>query len=68
MKKPSSGNRALWPGFHGPNQGYVDELYEIFLQDPESVDADMREYFEQNSELQSSYSNESNQIIPAVKA
>jgi 2-oxoglutarate dehydrogenase E1 component len=68
VKKPVSGNRAIWPGFHGPNQGYVEELYEMFLQDPDSVDADIREYFEQNSELQSSFSNESNEVISAVKA
>ncbi|GAE44247.1 2-oxoglutarate dehydrogenase E1 component [Mesobacillus boroniphilus JCM 21738] len=67
MKKPVSGNRAKWPGFHGPNQGYVEELYEMFLQDPDSVDADIREYFEQNSELETSFSNESNQVISTGK-
>ncbi len=33
--------------FHGPNEGYVLELYERFRQDPASVDAGWREFFEQ---------------------
>ncbi|MGM0788490.1 MAG: 2-oxoglutarate dehydrogenase E1 component [Bacillota bacterium] len=45
MKTPSNGEGPL-QGFHGPNLGYVIELYERFLEDPQSVDAEMREYFE----------------------
>lgn len=37
---------SLWEEFHGPNAGYVIELYERFLQDPDSVDADTRAQFE----------------------
>jgi len=33
--------------FHGPNAAYVLDLYERFQQDPESVDAATRAYFEQ---------------------
>src|SRR5690242_5781321 len=33
--------------FHGPNAGYVLELYERFQQDPQSVDAATRAVFEQ---------------------
>lgn len=36
-----------WNEFHGPNAGYVLELYEKYRQDPSSVDAATREFFEQ---------------------
>src|SRR5262249_34385921 len=32
--------------FHGPNAGYVLELYDRYLQDPQSVDAATRAIFE----------------------
>ena len=32
--------------FHGPNSGYVLELYERFRKDPNSVDPSVREYFQ----------------------
>ena len=32
--------------FHGPNEGYVLELYERYRQDPASVDTEWREFFE----------------------
>jgi len=35
----------LFQEFHGPNSGYVMELYERFLQDPRSVDASAQELF-----------------------
>ncbi|MGI8477858.1 MAG: thiamine pyrophosphate-dependent enzyme, partial [Thermomicrobiales bacterium] len=31
--------------FHGPNAGYVLELFERYLSDPDSVDADQRSFF-----------------------
>ncbi|HEX2204160.1 MAG TPA: 2-oxoglutarate dehydrogenase E1 component [Longimicrobium sp.] len=34
--------------FHGPNAGYVLDLYERFTRDPSSVDAGWRAYFETN--------------------
>jgi 2-oxoglutarate dehydrogenase E1 component len=36
----------FWTEFQGPNAGYVLELYERFLQDPDSVDAQTRDFFE----------------------
>lgn len=36
----------LWRDFHGPNAGYLLELYERFRQDPDSVDAATRALFE----------------------
>ncbi|MDE3838939.1 2-oxoglutarate dehydrogenase E1 component [Bacillus methanolicus] len=47
MKKPSTGHDPAWYGFHGPNLGYVIDLYEKYLEDPELVDPEMRAYFEQ---------------------
>ena len=36
----------LWNEFHGPNAGYVVELYERYRRDPQSVDAATRALFE----------------------
>ncbi len=33
--------------FHGPNSGYIAELYDLYLQDPESVDPEIRALFKQ---------------------
>lgn len=35
----------LWHDFHGPNAGYVLDLYERYLRDPRSVDEATREAF-----------------------
>jgi 2-oxoglutarate dehydrogenase E1 component len=32
--------------FHGPNQGYLLSLYERYLQDPQTVDASLRDLFD----------------------
>ena len=36
----------FWKTFHGPNAGYVLELYERYRQDPTAVDDATRRYFE----------------------
>jgi 2-oxoglutarate dehydrogenase E1 component len=36
----------LWRAFHGPNAGYVLELYERYRADPHSIDAATRAAFE----------------------
>ena len=36
----------IWNEFHGPNAGYVVELYERYRRDPQSVDPATRELFE----------------------
>lgn len=36
----------IWQQFHGPNAGYILELYEKYQQDPNSVDAATRAQFE----------------------
>ncbi|RRR76345.1 MAG: 2-oxoglutarate dehydrogenase E1 component [Candidatus Viridilinea halotolerans] len=38
---------SAWQQFHGPNAGYLIELYERFLVDPETVDVATRELFAQ---------------------
>ncbi|HEU5349119.1 MAG TPA: 2-oxoglutarate dehydrogenase E1 component [Ktedonobacterales bacterium] len=38
-----------WDTFFGPNAGYAQELYERYLQDPTSVDAATRAFFDQVS-------------------
>ncbi|MGO4889494.1 2-oxoglutarate dehydrogenase E1 component [Anaerobacillus sp. MEB173] len=39
---------AVWEKFHGPNLGYIQQSYEKYLQDPESVDQSLREMFEKH--------------------
>ncbi len=34
-----------WNQFHGPNAGYLMELYELYLADPQSVDEATRSFF-----------------------
>ncbi len=36
----------MWQDFHGPNAGYVLELYERYRQDPNAVDGATRAYFD----------------------
>lgn len=35
----------IWQEFHGPNAGYILELYDRFMRDPSSVDAATRAAF-----------------------
>ncbi|GKU82828.1 2-oxoglutarate dehydrogenase E1 component [Niallia sp. NCCP-28] len=47
MGKPYDGVAACQPKFYGPNLGLAMELYEQYLEDPNSVDEEMRNHFEQ---------------------
>ena len=38
---------SAWNLFHGPNAGYLMELYERYLADPQTVDASTRAFFAQ---------------------
>ncbi|WP_027963796.1 2-oxoglutarate dehydrogenase E1 component [Halalkalibacillus halophilus] len=40
----------VWHAFHGPNMGYIEEQYELFLNDPDAVDESLREMFEEHGE------------------
>lgn len=46
MSKQASYQESPWQQFSGPNLGYVMELYEMYMNDPESVDPEMREVFD----------------------
>ena len=37
----------IWHDFHGPNAGYILELYDRYRSDPKTVDPAARAYFEQ---------------------
>jgi 2-oxoglutarate dehydrogenase E1 component len=37
--------RNIWQDFHGPNAGYILELYERYRKDPDTVDEAARAYF-----------------------
>lgn len=37
----------FWGQFHGINMGYVEEQYDLYLEDPEIVDPSIREIFDQ---------------------
>ncbi|MFC4075836.1 2-oxoglutarate dehydrogenase E1 component [Salinithrix halophila] len=46
----ASGNvdsENAWQRFHGPNLGYIQELYERYMEDPASVEEPMREWFDE---------------------
>ncbi|HSM54868.1 MAG TPA: 2-oxoglutarate dehydrogenase E1 component, partial [Candidatus Sulfomarinibacteraceae bacterium] len=46
MVEERKGKRmTIWEEFHGPNAGYVLELFERYQQDPQSVDDDARDFF-----------------------
>ncbi|MER2060977.1 MAG: thiamine pyrophosphate-dependent enzyme, partial [Niallia sp.] len=47
MEKPSDGTVSYQPKFYGPNLGLVMELYEQYVQDPNSVDEEMKKHFDQ---------------------
>lgn len=43
----SSNGRGTTQAFYGPNLGYIIELYEQYVDDPTSVDAETRRYFDE---------------------
>ncbi|KGX90684.1 2-oxoglutarate dehydrogenase E1 [Pontibacillus halophilus JSM 076056 = DSM 19796] len=45
MSKQGS-NQSYWSQFHGPNMGYVEEQYDLYLEDPERVDSSLKDLFE----------------------
>lgn len=46
MEETSSNLKIAWRDFHGPNLGYVMDLYEQYLEDPNSVDEELRNMFD----------------------
>ncbi|MFB9276041.1 2-oxoglutarate dehydrogenase E1 component [Cohnella cellulosilytica] len=47
MSVDNENMQELWQQFFGPNLGYVQEQYDIYLQDPEAVSPQYRELFSQ---------------------
>ncbi|HJV46854.1 MAG TPA: 2-oxoglutarate dehydrogenase E1 component [Bacillota bacterium] len=43
--KPNQLMKECWQGLDGPNLGYIHDQYEHFLQDPNSVENELRELF-----------------------
>ncbi|WP_430787953.1 2-oxoglutarate dehydrogenase E1 component [Virgibacillus flavescens] len=48
MAQNEESNIRFWEKFYGPNIGYVEEQYDLFKEDPDSVDASLKEVFEQH--------------------
>lgn len=46
MEETSSNVKTAWRNFYGPNLGYVMDLYEQYLQNPDAVDKDLKEMFD----------------------
>ncbi|QHW34576.1 2-oxoglutarate dehydrogenase E1 component [Paenibacillus rhizovicinus] len=46
MTADSIDRKSPWELYYGPNLGYIEEMYERFLRDPNEVDAAVRELFE----------------------
>jgi 2-oxoglutarate dehydrogenase E1 component len=46
MNTLSDSFRNPWKKFHGPNLGYVMEMYEQYLQNPSLVDPELKEWFD----------------------
>ncbi|SFA48380.1 2-oxoglutarate dehydrogenase E1 component [Parageobacillus thermantarcticus] len=47
MAKQTMSYAEPWSQFYGPNLGYVMEMYEQYLEDPDSVDPELKQLFEQ---------------------
>ncbi|WP_243449862.1 2-oxoglutarate dehydrogenase E1 component [Neobacillus terrae] len=47
MKRPGEESKKFLESFYGPNLGYVMGIYEQYLENPESVDPEMRMIFDQ---------------------
>lgn len=54
MTSNFSNNSSPWKHFFGPNLGYIEELYEQYKQDPDTVDVEMKEWFDQHGSPSSS--------------
>lgn len=59
MSKQASYYGSPWENFTGPNLGYVIEVYEQYLNDPDSIDQELRHLFDQWGAPQGSFSEES---------
>ncbi|MEW9675660.1 2-oxoglutarate dehydrogenase E1 component [Lentibacillus sp. L22] len=47
MAQSEESHERFWGEFFGPNLGYIEEQYEIYKEDPEAIDASLKEMFDQ---------------------
>jgi 2-oxoglutarate dehydrogenase E1 component len=47
MERKNIGNEAPWHSFFGPNLGYVMEWYDQYQEDPESIDPEVKAFFDE---------------------
>lgn len=45
MTHSTNNSTKFWKSFFGPNMGYIEEQYELFKENPEEVDASLRDLF-----------------------
>ncbi|ASK60932.1 2-oxoglutarate dehydrogenase E1 component [Virgibacillus phasianinus] len=57
MAQNEESNERFWEKFYGPNIGYVEEQYDLFKEDPESVDPSLKEVFEEHGAPEWTHSN-----------
>src|SRR5690606_23918207 len=55
-------NSSPWKSYYGPNYGYVQEQYELYLQDPNLVDPSVRELFVRYGEPPSEFVTEESSV------
>ncbi|SHG20312.1 2-oxoglutarate dehydrogenase E1 component [Ornithinibacillus halophilus] len=48
MAQNDESAERFWGEFHGPNMGYVEEQYELYKEDPQTVDPSIKELFDQH--------------------
>ncbi|PSL50606.1 2-oxoglutarate dehydrogenase E1 component [Salsuginibacillus halophilus] len=46
MSRNQGSQGEPWEDFHGPNLGYVLDAYEVYKQNPEEIDPEMKEWFD----------------------
>lgn len=48
MAQSDESTLRFWGRFHGPNMGYIEEQYELYLEDATNVDPSIKELFEKH--------------------
>ncbi|MGM8365782.1 2-oxoglutarate dehydrogenase E1 component [Virgibacillus sp. W0181] len=47
MAQREESNERFWKKFYGPNMGYIEEQYELYKEDADTVDSSLKEMFDQ---------------------
>lgn len=48
MAQSAEPSEKIWKKFYGPNMGYVEEQFELYKEDPSTVDPSLKEMFDQH--------------------